>query len=273
MKVTILGCGTSSGVPMIGCKCPVCLSDDPRNKRRRCAITIERDDTTILVDTPPELRLQCVDAGIDRIDAVLYTHAHADHVNGLDDLRSFNTLTGQPVDAIADAAVLARIRERFDYAFQPMDPDRRWWRPCLNPTPMDGPFMVGDIFVRPILQQHGRNPSFGFRVGDFAYCPDVNAFPPESFEASRPRSLDRRLPPGQAASQPRPFRDDHGLDRTPEAQTRHPHPHVPRARFFRTRLTPPRRHRAGGRWDGDRALVAAQLISAERLAYSGAGGV
>lgn len=183
MRVTILGCGTSSGVPMIGCKCDVCLSDDSRNKRRRCAITIQSEETTILVDTPPELRLQCVEAGIDRIDAVLYTHAHADHVNGLDDLRSFNTVQGQPVDAIGDAAVLERIRERFDYAFQPMDPDRRWWRPCLSPIPMDGPFMVGEMLIKPILQQHGRNPSFGFRVGDFAYSPDVNNFPPESLKA------------------------------------------------------------------------------------------
>ncbi len=183
MRVRILGCGTSSGVPMIGCHCAVCSSDDPRNKRRRCAITIESRETTILVDTPPELRLQCVDAGVDRIDAVLYTHAHADHVNGLDDLRSFNNVLDRPIDAIADAAVLEKIRSRFDYAFQPPVPEKGWFRPCLKPIPMDGPFMVGDVLIRPIEQQHGRNPSFGFRVGDFAYCPDVNGFPPESFEA------------------------------------------------------------------------------------------
>lgn len=183
MRVTILGCGTSSGVPMIGCKCDVCLSDDPRNKRLRCAITIQSDETTILVDTPPELRLQCVDAGIDWIDAVLYTHAHADHVNGLDDLRSLNNVMDKQIDAIADAAVLEKIRSRFDYAFQPPGSTRHWWRPCLNPVAMDGPFMVGDILVRPIEQQHGRNPSWGFRVGDFCYSPDVSGFPPESFEA------------------------------------------------------------------------------------------
>ncbi|MEL6964126.1 MAG: MBL fold metallo-hydrolase [Pseudomonadota bacterium] len=183
MKVTVLGCGTSSGVPMIGCRCAVCTSDDPRNKRRRCAIAVQSNDTTILIDTPPELRLQCVEAGIDRIDAVLFTHAHADHVNGLDDLRGFNVVQNKSLDAIADAGVLERIKSRFDYAFQPRDPKGHWWRPCLNPVQMDGPFMVGDILVRPIVQQHGRSPSWGFRIGNFAYSPDVNGFPPESFEA------------------------------------------------------------------------------------------
>ena len=97
---------------MIGCKCDVCLSDDPRNKRRRCAIAIQSDDTTILVDTPPELRLQCVEAGIDRVDAVLYTHAHADHVNGLDDLRSLNNVMDRRIDAIADFSVLDKDPKR-----------------------------------------------------------------------------------------------------------------------------------------------------------------
>lgn len=183
MRVRILGSGTSSGVPMLGCRCDVCRSDDPRNKRRRCAITIQNEETTILVDTPPELRLQCVEADIDRVDALLFTHAHADHVNGLDDMRSLNNVMDRPIDAIADAAVLEKIRSRFDYAFQPPVPEKGWFRPCLNPISMDGPFMVGDFLVRPIEQQHGRGVSWGFRVGDFAYCPDVNAFSDASFAA------------------------------------------------------------------------------------------
>ena len=190
MRVTILGCGTSSGVPMIGCKCDVCLIGAiPRNKRRRCAITVQSEDTTILVDTPPELRLQCVEAGVDRVDAVLFTHAHADHVNGLDDLRSLNNVMDRRIDAIADSSVLEKIRSRFDYAFQPPVPEKGWWRPCLNPIAMDGPFMVGDLLVRPIEQRHGRGRSWGFRIGDFAYCTDTNGFPPGAFEALRDLDL------------------------------------------------------------------------------------
>ena len=180
MRICILGCGTSSGVPLIGCNCAVCRSDDPRNKRQRCAITMESDGTTILVDTPPELRLQCLANGINRLDAVLYTHAHADHVNGLDDLRAFNTVMDRPIDAYGDADVLDGIQGRFGYAFLPPDPERGWFRPCLNPIAMDGPFMVGDLLVRPFEQQHGRRPSFGFRVGDFAYSPDVNGLSNET---------------------------------------------------------------------------------------------
>jgi phosphoribosyl 1,2-cyclic phosphate phosphodiesterase len=174
MRVTILGCGTSSGVPMIGCRCPVCTSTDPRNHRRRCAILVEQGPLRLLVDTPPELRLQCLDAGIDRIDALLYTHAHADHVNGLDDLRALNHWMNRPIPTYGDAAVLAKIRERFAYAFQPPVPEKGWFRPCLEPIPIDGPFAIGGLMLRPFEQRHGGAPSWGFRIGDFAYSPDVD---------------------------------------------------------------------------------------------------
>jgi phosphoribosyl 1,2-cyclic phosphate phosphodiesterase len=177
MRVTVLGCGTSSGVPIIGCRCPVCRSDDPRNRRQRCAILVAKGPTRVLVDTPPELRLQCLDAGVDRLDAVLYTHAHADHVNGLDDVRQFNLLMDRPIEAFGDAAVLERIRERFGYAFLPPDPKKGWWRPALVPVPIEGPFRVGELDIRPFEQQHGRRPSWGFRFGALAYSPDVNGLP------------------------------------------------------------------------------------------------
>ena len=177
MRVTVLGCGTSSGVPLIGCRCPVCTSDEPRNRRRRCAILIDRGETRVLVDTPPDLRCQCLDAGVDRLDAILYTHAHADHVNGIDDLRALNFLMDRPIDAYANAAVLARIRERFAYAFLPPEPDKGWWRPALTPVPIEGPFTVGELAIRPFEQCHGRLPSWGFRLGGFAYSPDVNGLP------------------------------------------------------------------------------------------------
>ena len=180
MRVTVLGCGTSSGVPVIGCRCAVCTSPEPRNKRRRCAILIEHRDTTVLVDTPPELREQCLGAGLDRLDALLYTHAHADHVNGLDDLRAINFLMDRPIDTYGDSAVLGRIRERFGYAFQAPEPSRGWWRPALNPIVVEGPCRVAGLEFRPFEQVHGRLPSWGFRTGAFAYSPDVKELPEES---------------------------------------------------------------------------------------------
>jgi phosphoribosyl 1,2-cyclic phosphate phosphodiesterase len=179
MLVTVLGCGTSSGVPMIGCHCAVCTSGDPRNRRQRCAVLIDQGATRLLVDTPPDLRVQCLAAGVERIDALLYTHAHADHVNGIDDVRQLNIASGV-IDAYGDAAVLARIRERFGYAFQPAEPGRGWWRPTLNPVAFDGSFEVGGIAIQPFEQFHGRSSSWGFRSGAFAYSPDVKELPEEA---------------------------------------------------------------------------------------------
>ena len=168
MRITVLGCGTTSGVPVIGC---------------RCAILIDHGSTRILVDTPPDLRCQCLDAQVDRIDAVLYSHAHADHINGIDDIRQLNIVMDRVIDAYADAAVLARIRERFDYAFQPPEPARGWWRPTLRPIAIDGPFEVGGVPIRPFEQVHGRSPSWGFRIGGFAYSPDVKDLSGEALAA------------------------------------------------------------------------------------------
>jgi phosphoribosyl 1,2-cyclic phosphate phosphodiesterase len=161
----------------------VCTSPEPRNKRRRCAILIDDGPTRVLVDTPPDLREQCLDAGVDRIDALIYTHAHADHVNGLDDLRALNALVDRPIDAYGDAAVLGRIRERFGYAFLAPVPARGWWRPALNSIAVEGPFRIGGLEFRPFEQVHGRLPSWGFRTGAFAYSPDVKELPEAALAA------------------------------------------------------------------------------------------
>ncbi len=184
MRVTVLGCGTSSGVPLIGCACPVCTSNDPRNQRRRCSILVETaGGTRVIVDTGPDFRMQCLDAGVRSLDAILYTHAHADHVHGIDDVRSLNYVLRRRVDAYAHADVFARIRRRFDYAFHPPEEGQGWWRPSLNPVAFDGPFRLGDLDVVPIEQGHGRLPSWGFRFGPLAYSPDVDGLSEDAFTA------------------------------------------------------------------------------------------
>lgn len=183
MKITILGCGTSSGVPMIGCACPVCRSDDPRNRRRRVSILIEADGTRLLIDTPPDLHGQLVDAGVSRIDAVLYTHGHADHVHGIDDLRSINHLMARTLDVYGSSGTLSAIRRRFGYAFEP--PGGEWAKPSLNPIAVAGPFTHGGLVIVPFPQEHGRVTTTGYRIDDMAYSTDVKALPEQSFTALR----------------------------------------------------------------------------------------
>lgn len=181
MKVTVLGCGTSSGVPMVGCSCEVCRSSDLRNHRLRCSILIEVRGQRILVDTSPDFREQALSVGLDRLDAILFTHAHADHVHGIDDVRALNYLLGRGIDAHGAPDVLDQIRARFSYAFHAPNPDAGWWRPVLVPKPFTGPFRVGSVSVIPFPQQHGRLTTWGFRVGRFAYSSDASAIPEESF--------------------------------------------------------------------------------------------
>lgn len=185
MRVTVLGCGTSSGVPQIGCDCAVCRSPDPRNQRRRCSIFIETRGQRILVDTGPDLRQQCLDAGIGEIDALIYTHAHADHVHGIDDLRSINNLIMAPVPTFADAAVFERIRERFPYVFAGGQGSHGWWRPEIAPHPFSGPFRIGPVEVVPFAQGHGRGTSWGLRIGGFAYSTDADQLDDRVFEIVR----------------------------------------------------------------------------------------
>lgn len=192
LTVTVLGSGTSHGVPMIGCDCPVCTSSDARDKRTRPSITIRRGQTVLLVDTAPELRLQCLACKVTRVTAVLYTHYHVDHLAGLDDLRRFNWMQGGPIPCHGQPATLDRLRSMFPYVFEPED-DYPSAVPQLDLHAIDAmsgpsrdgtgavPFEIEGVRVTPIPLLHGRLPVLGFRVGSFAYCTDVSEIPRESW--------------------------------------------------------------------------------------------
>ena len=182
VQVVILGTGTSHGVPMIGCCCPVCTSDDPRDKRTRPSIFVRMGALRILVDTAPELRLQCLTQGIATVDAVLFTHHHADHVLGLDDLRRFNWLMKKAMPCYGTTRTLEAIRRMFAYAFEPAA-DSPHSRPQLELCTIDrDPFTVGDETIVPIPLMHGPMPVLGFRFGRFAYCTDCSHIPDESLD-------------------------------------------------------------------------------------------
>lgn len=188
-EVIILGSGTSHGVPMIGCRCEVCTSPDPRDKRTRPSVFVRHHGLGFLIDTAPELRLQCVANGIDHLDAVLFTHHHADHVVGLDDLRRYNWLTRQVVPCYGTARTLDRIRRMFAYAFEPA-PDSPHSRPNLELVTIDeSSFDIRGERILPIPLMHGPTlPVLGFRFGRFAYCTDCSFIPESSME--RLRDLD-----------------------------------------------------------------------------------
>ena len=182
MKVTILGCGASAGVPMIGCECATCASSNPKNKRSRVSILVESAKTKILIDTSPDLRQQALANGIKTVDAILYTHAHADHIHGIDDTRSFNFHRGEAIAAYGDAETMEYLQSSFSYVFRPPIAEYGWFRPCMDAHIIEPnkPFVIGDIDIIPFAQEHGRVNSMGFRFGDFVYSTDVKNFPKES---------------------------------------------------------------------------------------------
>ena len=181
VEVIVLGSGTSHGVPMIGCACPVCTSDDPRDKRTRPSIYVRYGGARILVDTSPELRMQCLENDIRELDAVVFTHHHADHVAGLDDLRRFNWLMKRAVPCYGTERTLSALRRMFAYAFEPAG-DSPHSRPELDLHEIDhSPFEVRGERIVPIPLLHGPMPVLGFRFGRFAYCTDCSTIPEESF--------------------------------------------------------------------------------------------
>jgi phosphoribosyl 1,2-cyclic phosphate phosphodiesterase len=180
---TFLGTGTSVGVPMLGCDCPVCRSDDPRNQRYRCSVLIGTERGNLLIDTPPELRLQLLRARVRLVHAVLFTHYHADHLFGLDDLRPFPRLLGGPVPIHCAPETEVKIRETFSYAFpQSSDGSGYGYVPQLMFVPIgEAPFAALGERVTPIPLLHAHFNVLGFRVGDVAYCTDVNHIPERSW--------------------------------------------------------------------------------------------
>ena len=184
MKVTILGCGSSGGVPLIGGNWGECDPLNPRNRRTRVSILVEQGDTTLLVDTSPDMREQLLACELKKLDAVLYTHAHADHCHGIDDLRSINWMVNKPIDVFADAATLEQLTKKFDYIFVPRK-SAAFYIPSLLTHEINGAFSVGTIDVLPFYQEHGHIHSLGFRFGDLAYTTDVHSFDEAALEALR----------------------------------------------------------------------------------------
>ena len=178
-KVVILGSGTSTGVPVVGCSCEVCRSEDPYDKRTRCSILLElTNDKRIVVDTSPEFRLQLLANKIDRIDAVLYTHTHADHCHGFDDLRVFSFFRKDPLPVFLAPDHATEIRERFHYAFENTGYEGATPQLQLHEIGKDT-FDVLGLPVEPVYLPHGGVTTTAYRFGDFAYATDFKGFPPE----------------------------------------------------------------------------------------------
>jgi phosphoribosyl 1,2-cyclic phosphate phosphodiesterase len=172
LKITFLGTGTSSGVPMIACPCEVCASDDKKDKRLRSSILVQSNTTTIVVDTTPDFRYQMLRADVKKLDAVLFTHPHKDHVAGLDDIRAYNFFQHKPMEVFANSLTEEAIKREFAYAFS----DKKYpGVPDINLNTIDGsPFFIGDIPVIPIEVWHHRMPVLAFRFGQFTYITDAN---------------------------------------------------------------------------------------------------
>jgi phosphoribosyl 1,2-cyclic phosphate phosphodiesterase len=186
-QMLFLGTGTSHGVPVIGCGCPTCRDPNPKNRRTRCSVVLGLPEGNLLIDSPPDLRTQLVREEIGLVHAVVYTHPHADHLFGLDDLRIFADYLKHDLPVYCDERVESRIRRAFDYAFDPVArnypaggvPRLVFSRIATEPVEILG------VRVTPIPMEHGRQTSLGFRVGNLAYCTDTNRIPPGSMDLLR----------------------------------------------------------------------------------------
>ena len=183
LELIFLGTGTSHGVPMIGCDCPVCRSDDPRDRRYRASAAVRTGQgRVILIDAAPELRLAAIANDLRRVDAVLLTHAHADHIMGLDDVRRFNDAVAAAIGCYGNRETIQRVGIVFDYATIPFR-TKRTDRPCISLEVLSPgrPREICGVQVLPVPLLHGRDEVLGFRIGGMAYCTDVSAIPEESW--------------------------------------------------------------------------------------------
>ena len=178
LEIIILGSGTSTGIPVVGCDCPVCRSTDPRNQRTRCSALLSYGAHNILIDTSTDLRWQALREDIRHIDAVLYTHSHADHLHGIDDLRGFNLRSKDPIPLYGSTRTLERVRDNFSYIFD--DIENPGYVPRLTLFPIEDSFQLFGLPITPIPLFHGRMQSFGYRCGPFAYLTDCNEIPETS---------------------------------------------------------------------------------------------
>lgn len=187
MKLTFLGTGTSFGIPQIGCSCRVCRSTDPRDRRTRVGAVVESDaGNRLLIDTPPELRLQLIASGIDSVDAVVFTHEHADHTNGIDDVRAFSVRRHAPIQFYGPADTLDRIARRFDYIFddriQPL-PGTSKPEGTMHPVAPGETVAVAGMDVTAVPVPHGPGTVFAYRIGKLGYVTDAGSLPPAAIAA------------------------------------------------------------------------------------------
>lgn len=184
MQLTLLGVGSSAGTPVIGCGCKTCTSADPRNQRTRCSAAITAPTgEVILIDSGPDLRQQALRENLKRVDAVLYTHTHADHLNGIDDLRSFCQLNRRQIPLYGSLEHMATIGARFGYTLR--EPGDYWDLPVLCTNQVDAPFSLFGMDIVPVPIKHGRANIYGYRIGKMAYLTDVSEIPDASLELLR----------------------------------------------------------------------------------------
>jgi phosphoribosyl 1,2-cyclic phosphate phosphodiesterase len=174
MQLTMLGVGSSAGTPMIGCKCTTCVSNDPRNSRTRCSSIIHLENgKSILIDTGPDLRQQALREGLTSIDAVLYTHTHADHLHGIDDLRAFCQINRTQIPLYGSQETMHHIADKFGYTLR--EPSHFWDLPVLKTHSISAPFQIFEHTIIPIPLKHGNSDIYGYRIGDIAYLTDVSS--------------------------------------------------------------------------------------------------